>query len=122
VLSSGGKHSTRPLEKPLVAHPLVEQLDLVGRTVARLAALDGGPEQRASPEVACVHSKESSTGCLAARHGFRFRMNGSVGSLLVEPVRRSRTGCSTGPSKQRRDRIASRDAEAIRVAYRQLTP
>ncbi len=115
VLSSGENIEPGPLEDALVAHPLVEQLMLVGQDRRQLAALMVARAERPSPEVLRALKGEFNR-LLAARPGSRSDER-ICGVALVEPFT-IENGLLTQTLKQRRDRIASRDAEAIESLYR----
>ncbi len=133
VLSSGENIEPGPLEEALVASPLVEQVMLVGQDRKQLGALlvpkpealaafaaaadlplpvEGGTA--ADPSLLRALCRECN-GLLAARPGSRpdERLGGVA---LVEPFSID-NGLLTQTLKQRRDRIAARDGQAIASIY-----
>jgi long-chain acyl-CoA synthetase len=133
VLSSGENIEPAPLEEALLASPLIEQVMLVGQDRKQLGALlVPRPEPLAAfikaaglPEVADFDGADPallralSRDCnrlLAARPGARPDER-LAGVALVEPFTLE-NGLLTQTLKQRRDRIAARDAVAIEAIYR----
>jgi long-chain acyl-CoA synthetase len=139
VLSSGENIEPGPLEDCLVACALVEQVMLVGQdrkslgalVVPRLEALQALARDRALPLPAQVPDGVSPGGAeprllkavtsqlnreLAARPGARGEER-LAGVALVEPFTID-NGLLTQTLKQRRDRIADRDAAGIEAIYR----
>ena len=134
VLSSGENIEPGPLEEALVASPLVEQVMLVGQDERQLGALvvpsrDGillWAEQQGlrleddlggSPgdgELLRLLRGELNR-LLAQRSGSRADER-LAGVALVEPFSME-NGLLTQTLKQRRDRITSRDASAIKLIY-----
>jgi long-chain acyl-CoA synthetase len=131
VLSSGENIEPGPLEEALVESPLVEQVMLVGQdrkqlgalVVPRREALEALAGQAslplpqgtaADPALLRLLTRQLN-GLLAARPGARpdERLGGVV---LVEPFSID-NGLLTQTLKQRRDRIAGRDATAIAAIY-----
>ncbi|MCT0218111.1 AMP-binding protein [Synechococcus sp. CS-1329] len=134
VLSSGENIEPGPLEEALVAHPLVEQVMLVGQDRRQLAAL---VVPRVDPLAAFARSRQlpvPGTGAeatadrallkalsgefnrlLAARQGSRPDER-LAGVALVEPFSID-NGLLTQTLKQRRDRITERDGAAIEAIY-----
>ena len=136
VLSSGENIEPGPLEESLVESPLLEQLMLVGQDRKQLGALLV-PKREALEALARQESlplpqgtaadpallrllTRQLNGLLAARPGARpdERLGGVV---LVEPFSID-NGLLTQTLKQRRDRIASRDAAAIAALYGESPP
>ena len=136
VLSSGETIEPGPLEEALVESPLVEQVMLVGQDRKQLGALLV-PKREALEAFALAASlplpqgtvadpallralTRELNGLLAARAGGRpdERLGGVV---LVEPFS-IENGLLTQTLKQRRDRIASREAAAIAVLYGESPP
>ncbi len=136
VLSSGENIEPGPLEEALVESPLVEQVMLVGQDRKQLGALLV-PKREALEALARQESlplpqgtaadpallrllTRQLNGLLAARPGARpdERLGGVV---LVEPFSMD-NGLLTQTLKQRRDRIASRDAAAIAALYGESPP
>ena len=136
VLSSGENIEPGPLEEALVESPLLEQLMLVGQDRKQLGALLV-PKREALEALARQESlplpqgtaadpallrllTRQLNGLLAARPGARpdERLGGVV---LVEPFSID-NGLLTQTLKQRRDRIASRDAAAIAALYGESPP
>ena len=136
VLSSGENIEPGPLEESLVESPLLEQLMLVGQDRKQLGALLV-PKREALEALARQESlplpqgtaadpallrllTRQLNGLLAARPGARpdERLGGVV---LVEPFSMD-NGLLTQTLKQRRDRIASRDAAAIAALYGESPP
>ena len=136
VLSSGENIEPGPLEEALVESPLLEQLMLVGQDRKQLGALLV-PKREALEALARQESlplpqgtaadpallrllTRQLNGLLAARPGARpdERLGGVV---LVEPFSMD-NGLLTQTLKQRRDRIASRDAAAIAALYGESPP
>ena len=137
VLSSGENIEPGPLEEALVESPLIEQVMLVGQDRKQLGALlvpKGEPlrqwaQSRGLPEPALTSTggvagwdpalaKALTRDCnqlLAARPGSRpdERLGGVA---LVDPFTID-NGLLTQTLKQRRDRIANRDAAAIASLY-----
>ncbi|MEB3319893.1 MAG: AMP-binding protein [Cyanobium sp.] len=133
VLSSGENIEPGPLEEALVASALIEQVMLVGQDRKQLAALIvprtealaafaaasglAAPEAGAGtvdPALLRALTRECNR-MLAARAGSR--PDERLGAVaLVEPFTLE-NGLLTQTLKQRRDRIASRDAEAIAALY-----
>jgi long-chain acyl-CoA synthetase len=132
VLSSGENVEPGPLEEALAASPLVEQVMLVGQdrkqlgallvprgeTLAEFAGAAGlrAPDPAAPAEPALLRAlTRECNRILAARPGSRAdeRLGGVV---LVEPFT-IENGLLTQTLKQRRDRIAARDAAAIAALY-----
>ena len=137
VLSSGENIEPGPLEEALVECPLFEQVMLVGQDRKQLGALlvpkaepllqwarsQGLPEPALSAEGSVIRldpalAKALGRECnrlLAARPGSRpdERLGGVA---LVEPFTME-NGLLTQTLKQRRDRIAARDAAAIASLY-----
>lgn len=137
VLSSGENIEPGPLEEALVECPLFEQVMLVGQDRKQLAALlvpkaepliqwagtMGLPEPSLTPQgkvcgLDLALTKALTRECnrlLAARPGSRAdeRLGGVA---LVEPFT-IENGLLTQTLKQRRDRIAQRDADAIASLY-----
>lgn len=138
VLSSGENIEPGPLEETLVASELVEQVMLVGHDRKQLGALlvprrepleafasqaglplsEGGiahPAGKAEPALLRALTRECNR-LLAARPGARPEERlGAV--ALVQPFSLE-NGLLTQTLKQRRDRIAARDAAAIEALYR----
>ncbi|WP_094554684.1 AMP-binding protein [Synechococcus sp. 1G10] len=133
VLSSGENIEPGPLEEALVAHPLVEQVMLVGQDRRQLAAL---VVPRPEPLAAFARARELTdpggavpvsdrallraisgefNRLLAARPGSRPDER-LAGVALVEPFS-IENGLLTQTLKQRRDRITDRDAGAIEALY-----
>jgi long-chain acyl-CoA synthetase len=136
VLSSGENIEPGPLEEALAASPLLEQVMLVGQDRKQLGALlvprgeplaafaaEGGlsapdparsPGEAADPALLRALTRECNR-LLAARPGSRpdERLGGVA---LVEPFTLE-NGLLTQTLKQRRDRIAERDAAAIASLY-----
>jgi long-chain acyl-CoA synthetase len=136
VLSSGENIEPGPLEEALAASPLLEQVMLVGQDRKQLGALlvprgeplaafaaEGGlsapdparsPGEAADPALLRALTRECNR-LLAARPGSRSdeRLGGVA---LVEPFTLE-NGLLTQTLKQRRDRIAERDAAAITALY-----
>ncbi|MFZ0407157.1 MAG: AMP-binding protein [Cyanobium sp.] len=131
VLSSGENIEPGPLEEALVESPLLEQVMLVGQdrkqlgallvpkrealeALARQASLPLPQGTVADPALLRLLSRQLN-GLLAARPGARpdERLGGVV---LVEPFSID-NGLLTQTLKQRRDRIAARDAGAIAALY-----
>ena len=136
VLSSGENIEPGPLEEALVESPLVEQVMLVGQDrkqlgallVPRREALEALARQEslplpqgtaADPALLRLLSRQLNR-LLAARPGARpdERLGGVV---LVEPFSID-NGLLTQTLKQRRDRIAARDAGAIAALYGEAAP
>jgi len=115
VLSSGENIEPGPLEEALVAHPRVEQVMLVGQDRRQLAALVVPRGESPSP-AELRDLKGAFNRLLAARPGSRADER-LAGVALVEPFT-IENGLLTQTLKQRRDRITSRDAEAIEALYR----
>ncbi|MEB3156494.1 MAG: AMP-binding protein [Cyanobacteriota bacterium] len=137
VLSSGENIEPGPLEEALVESPLIEQVMLVGQDRKQLGALlvpraepltqwargQGLPEPTLTPEGAVAGlepalAKALTRDCnrlLAARPGSRPDER-LVGLAPVEPFTID-NGLLTQTLKQRRDRIAARDAAAIASLY-----
>lgn len=134
VLSSGENIEPGPLEEALVAHPLVEQVMLVGQDRRQLGAL---LVPRAEPLASFARARDlpapqsGGTGTdrallkalsgefnrlLAARPGSRPDER-LAGVALVEPFSID-NGLLTQTLKQRRDRITDRDGTAIEAIYR----
>ncbi len=132
VLSSGENIEPGPLEDALVASPLLEQVMLVGQDRKQLGALlVPRPEvlgafaaeaglawaqgQPAEPALLRALARECNR-LLAARPGSR--PDERLGAVaLVQPFSLE-NGLLTQTLKQRRDRIASRDAAVIEALYR----
>jgi long-chain acyl-CoA synthetase len=142
VLSSGENIEPGPLEEALVAHPLVEQVMLVGQDRRHLAALvvpradplaafaralqrpvpgtsadgsaDGSGVAKADRALLKALSGEFNR-LLAARQGSRPDER-LAGVALVEPFSIV-NGLLTQTLKQRRDRIIERDGAAIEAIY-----
>jgi long-chain acyl-CoA synthetase len=122
VLSSGENIEPGPLEEALVAHPLVEQVMLVGQDRRQLGALvvprqeplDAFAAGRGPEEVLRLLKGEFNR-LLAARPGSRPDER-LAGVALVEPFT-IENGLLTQTLKQRRDRITDRDAVAIESIY-----
>ena len=142
VLSSGENIEPGPLEEALVAHPLVEQVMLVGQDRRQLAALvvpradplgafaralqlpvpgtsadgsaDGSGVAKADRALLKALSGEFNR-LLAARKGSRPDER-LAGVALVEPFS-IENGLLTQTLKQRRDRITERDGAAIEAIY-----
>ena len=135
VLSSGENIEPGPLEEALVASPLIEQVMLVGQDRKQLGALivpraealeafaaaaglptpqAAGAGWRAEPPLLRALSRECNR-LLAERPGSRpdERLGGVA---LVEPFSLE-NGLLTQTLKQRRDRIAARDAQVIAAHY-----
>ena len=122
VLSSGENIEPGPLEEALVASPLIEQVMVVGQDQRKLGAL---LVPKAEALVAFAPGADSAAVCkaltrecnrlLAARPGAR-PDESLLGVVLVEPFS-IENGLLTQTLKQRRDRIASRDAAAIDAIY-----
>ncbi|EAQ76087.1 MULTISPECIES: AMP-binding protein [unclassified Synechococcus] len=133
VLSSGENIEPGPLEEALVAHPLVEQVMLVGQDRRQLAAL---VVPRPEPLAAFARARElpvpgttadpadrallkalsgEFNRLLAARPGSRPDER-LAGVALVEPFS-IENGLLTQTLKQRRDRITVRDEAAIEGIY-----
>jgi len=136
VLSSGENIEPGPLEEALVESPLVEQVMLVGQDrkqlgallVPRREALEALARQEslplpqataADPALLRLLSRQLNR-LLAARPAARpdERLGGVV---LVEPFSID-NGLLTQTLKQRRDRIAARDAGAIAALYGESPP
>jgi long-chain acyl-CoA synthetase len=132
VLSSGENIEPGPLEEALVESPLVEQVMLVGQdrrqlgallvpraeALAAFAAAAGlaAPEAGAPADPALLRALKSECNrLLAARPGSRPDER-LAGVALVEPFTQE-NGLLTQTLKQRRDRIAERDAAAIERIY-----
>jgi long-chain acyl-CoA synthetase len=134
VLSSGENIEPGPLEESLVAHPLVEQVMLVGQDRRQLGALVV-PRTEALAAFAAARELPAPAGDSAPADGALLRaLNGEfnrllaarpgsrpderlAGVALVEPFS-IENGLLTQTLKQRRDRIADRDAAAIEGIYR----
>ncbi len=134
VLSSGENIEPGPLEEALVAHPLVEQVMLVGQDRRQLAALvvprqdplaafaraRGLPVPGATTDASDRALLKALSGefnrLLAARPGSRPDER-LAGVALVVPFS-IENGLLTQTLKQRRDRITERDAAAIEGIYR----
>jgi long-chain acyl-CoA synthetase len=134
VLSSGENIEPGPLEEALVAHPLVEQVMLVGQDRRQLGALVV-PRTEALAAFAVARELPAPAGDSAPADGALLRaLNGEfnrllaarpgsrpderlAGVALVEPFS-IENGLLTQTLKQRRDRIADRDAAAIEGIYR----
>ena len=132
VLSSGENIEPGPLEDALVASPLIEQVMVVGQDRKQLGALlvprrepleafaiqAGVPPLaggRVEPALLRALTRECNR-LLAARPGAR--PDERLGAVaLVEPFSLEH-GLLTQTLKQRRDRIAARDAAAIEELYR----
>jgi long-chain acyl-CoA synthetase len=134
VLSSGENVEPGPLEEALVASPLVEQVMLVGQdrkqlgalVVPRAEALVGfareaglpAPDPAAPAAADAALLRALTRACnriLAERPGSR--PDERLGAVaLVEPFTLE-NGLLTQTLKQRRDRIAARDAAAIAALY-----
>lgn len=137
VLSSGENIEPGPLEEALVASPLIEQVMLVGQDQRKLGALlvlkgealdafaaaaglpapltaAGDPPAAAEPALLKALTRECNR-LLAARPGARADES-LLGVALVEPFSID-NGLLTQTLKQRRDRIAARDAAAIAAIY-----
>jgi long-chain acyl-CoA synthetase len=131
VLSSGENIEPGPLEEVLAASALIEQVMLVGQdrkqlgallvprpepleAFARQAGLTLPEDGRAEPALLRALTRECNR-LLAARPGSRpeERLGGVA---LVEPFTLE-SGLLTQTLKQRRDRIAERDAAAIDALY-----
>ncbi|EDY38299.1 long-chain-fatty-acid--CoA ligase [Cyanobium sp. PCC 7001] len=131
VLSSGENIEPGPLEDALVASPLIEQVMLVGQdrkqlggllvprpealeAFASAAGLGWNAEAPAEPALLRALTRECNR-LLADRPGSRpdERLGGVA---LVEPFSLE-NGLLTQTLKQRRDRIASRDAAVIEALY-----
>jgi len=134
VLSSGENIEPGPLEDVLAASPLLEQILLVGQDrrqlgallVPRLEALEAwareqvpsalGPDGLRRDDPALLRALRSDCNRqLAARPGSRPDER-LAGVALVEPFT-IENGLLTQTLKQRRDRIAARDATAIEAIY-----
>ncbi len=134
VLSSGENIEPGPLEDVLAASPLLEQILLVGQDrrqlgallVPRLEALEAwardqvpsalGPDGLRRDDPALLKALRSDCNRqLAARPGSRPDER-LAGVALVEPFT-IENGLLTQTLKQRRDRIATRDAAAIEAIY-----
>ncbi|WP_347238836.1 AMP-binding protein [Cyanobium sp. FACHB-13342] len=130
VLSSGENIEPGPLEEALVASPLIEQVMLVGQDRKQLGALlVPKSEALAAFAVAAGLAPEwdpadgallraltrECNRLLAARPGSRPEER-LAGVALVEPFSLD-NGLLTQTLKQRRDRIAARDGEAIAAIY-----
>jgi len=134
VLSSGENIEPGPLEEALVASALIEQVMLVGQdrkqlgalivpraealaafaAAAGLAGAESGAEASAGPALLRALTREANR-ILAARPGSRPDER-LAGVALVEPFSLE-NGLLTQTLKQRRDRIAARDAAAIEAIY-----
>jgi long-chain acyl-CoA synthetase len=136
VLSSGENIEPGPLEEALVAHPLVEQVMLVGQDrrqlgalvvpraepLAAFAAADGLPAPAgagagagATDALLLRALKGEFNRLLAARAGSRPDER-LAGVALVEPFTID-NGLLTQTLKQRRDRITQRDQAAVEAIY-----
>ncbi|MCP9891246.1 AMP-binding protein [Cyanobium sp. Aljojuca 7D2] len=126
VLSSGENIEPGPLEEALVASPLIEQVMVVGQDRKQLGALlVPKPEALAGfaaaaglapGEAALLRAlTRECNRLLAARPGSRPDER-LAGVALVEPFSLD-NGLLTQTLKQRRDRIAARDGEAIAAIY-----
>jgi long-chain acyl-CoA synthetase len=134
VLSSGENIEPGPLEEALVASPLVEQVMLVGQDRKQLGALlvpraealaafaaaaglaPGGAAPDPAGEAALLRAlTRECNRLLAARPGSRPDER-LAGVALVEPFSLD-NGLLTQTLKQRRDRIAARDGDAIAAIY-----
>lgn len=132
VLSSGENIEPGPLEDCLAACTLVEQVMLVGHdrkalgalVVPKLEALQAFAREQALPEPGAAAPAEPAllkavtsrlNRRLAARPGSRGDER-LAGVALVEPFSID-NGLLTQTLKQRRDRIAARDAAAIEAIY-----
>ncbi len=132
VLSNGENIEPGPLEELLVAHPLVEQVMLVGQDRRQLGALVvpraeplaafaaglgvPAPVEGGEPDPALLRALKSEFNrLLAARSGSRADER-LAGVALVAPFTID-NGLLTQTLKQRRDRISDRDAAAIEAIY-----
>ena len=138
VLSSGENIEPAPLEEALLASPLIEQVMLVGQDRKQLGALivprpeplaafvaAAGLPASALPEMGLAQGVDPAllraltrdcNRLLASRPGARPDER-LAGVALVEPFTLE-NGLLTQTLKQRRDRIATRDAAAIEAIYR----
>ena len=137
VLSSGENIEPGPLEDCLVACNLVEQVMLVGHdrkslgalVVPRLEALQAYAREQGLPEPAAATDGSAAGADPALLKAFTSRLNRRLASrpgargderlagvALVEPFSID-NGLLTQTLKQRRDRIAARDAAAIEAIY-----
>ncbi len=122
VLSSGENIEPGPLEDALVASPLIEQVMLVGQDRKQLGALvvpRREPLEAFASQAGLPLLRALARECnrlLAARPGAR--PDERLGAVaLVEPFSQE-NGLLTQTLKQRRERIAARDAAAIEALYR----
>jgi long-chain acyl-CoA synthetase len=136
VLSSGENIEPGPLEEALVAHPLVEQVMLVGQDRRQLGALvvpraeplaafaaaaglpapaGAGAGAGATDALLLRALKGEFNRLLAARAGSRPDER-LAGVALVEPFTID-NGLLTQTLKQRRDRITQRDQAAVEAIY-----
>ncbi len=137
VLSSGENIEPGPLEDCLVACTLVEQVMLVGHdrkslgalVVPKLEALQGYAREQGLPEPTASADGSPAGADAALLKAFTSRLNRRLaarpgargderlaGVALVEPFSMD-NGLLTQTLKQRRDRIAARDAAAIEAIY-----
>ncbi len=125
VLSSGENIEPAPLEEALLASPLIEQVMLVGQDRKQLGALIvPRPEPLQAFAIGLPESSQAAllraltrdcNRILAERPGSRLDER-LAGVALVEPFSLD-NGLLTQTLKQRRDRIAARDAAAIAAIY-----
>ena len=137
VLSSGENIEPGPLEDCLVACTLVEQVMLVGHdrkslgalVVPKLEALQAYAREQGLPEPSAASDGSPAGADAALLKAFTSRLNRRLaarpgargderlaGVALVEPFSID-NGLLTQTLKQRRDRIAARDAAAIEAIY-----
>ena len=125
MLSSGENIEPAPLEEALLASPLIEQVMLVGQDRKQLGALIvPRPEPLQAFAIGLPESSQAAllraltrdcNRILAERPGSRPDER-LAGVALVEPFSLD-NGLLTQTLKQRRDRIAARDAAAIAAIY-----
>ena len=131
VLSSGENIEPGPLEECLVACALVEQVMLVGQdrkalgalVVPRSEALNAWAREEGLPPPAGTRAEPALLKALTSRLNRRLQARPGArpderlaGVALVEPFTLE-NGLLTQTLKQKRDRIADRDATAIEAIY-----
>ena len=125
VLSSGENIEPGPLEEALVASPIFEQVMVVGQDrkqlgallVARTEALGAFAQATGSQGEGLLRSLTRECNRLLAQRAGSRPDERLGGVALVEPFSLD-NGLLTQTLKQRRDRIAQRDAAAIASIYR----
>ncbi|MFZ9148638.1 AMP-binding protein [Vulcanococcus sp.] len=131
VLSSGENIEPGPLEECLVACSLVEQVMLVGQdrkalgalVVPKLEALNAFAQEQGLPPVQGLQAEPALLKAFTSRLNRRLQARPGArpderlaGVALVEPFS-IENGLLTQTLKQKRDRIADRDASAITAIY-----